>query len=123
VSENDDRRVIRFVITNPGRDKMEGLRVLTLSGQGRDTFATRKEAEDYMKLLQQPGQIDRVIGITRAKMMRVYAVECWPGHFDPKRTVWEGNGPTCLYCGAETPRPEQDVCSRNCEDPEFRRGA
>lgn len=115
------KAVIRFVITNPGRDKMEGLRVLTLSGQGRDTFATREEAEDYMKLLQQPGQIDRVIGIDRAKMMRVYAVECWPGHFDPKRTVWDGAGSCCLKCGSELPRAGQMYCSRNCEDPEFYR--
>lgn len=115
--------VIRFVITHRGRNSMNDLRVLTLSGQGRDTFATREEAEKRTEELR-VGGIDRVIGIDRANDMRVFAVECWPGHFDPKRTVWGATGQTCLRCGCDLPRtadPHQETCSWNCEDPQFYR--
>lgn len=73
---------MRFVITNMKGD----LRVLTLSGQGRDTFATRAEAEEKMRILE-PGLRAKVLG-SRADTLEVTEVECWEGYNDPKRTVW-----------------------------------
>lgn len=76
--------VMRYVITNI--DKKGELRVLTLSGQGTDTFGTKLEAETRMRILE-PQLRAKVLG-DRADTLEVTEVECWPGHFDPKRTVW-----------------------------------
>lgn len=74
---------VRYVITHVADS---GLRVLTLPGQGRYTFATREEAEERMRLLA-PSLCEKVLG-DRADTLQVVGVPCYPGHFDPKRMVW-----------------------------------
>lgn len=79
--------VLRFVVTNQGSGDLASLRVLTFASQGRHTFETREEAEAQMKLFE-PSLREKILG-DRADTLRVLEVECWPGHFDPKRSVFD----------------------------------
>ena len=79
---------VRYVLTNmadPLGD-LAGCRVLTFAAQGRFTYSTLVGAEAALKLWE-PQLRAKVLG-ARADTLRVTAVECWPVHFDPKRTVF-----------------------------------
>jgi len=80
VSVYSDRAptVVRFVVTNVGRD---GLRTLTFAAQGRETYATREEAEEAMRVFA-PQLREKVLG-DRADTLEVRECECWAGHHDP----------------------------------------
>lgn len=77
--------VIRYVVTHVGED---GLRTLTFPAQGRNTFATRAEAEAAMRALldveRNGNDIAGVYGAQAVGTFQVRPCECWPGHFDPK---------------------------------------
>jgi hypothetical protein len=90
--DNSDDHPVRYVITNMAHPEgsLAGLRVLTFPAWGsRYTYATREEAEEQMKLYE-PDLRAKILG-DRADTLLVLAVQCWPGHFDPKRTVWPGD--------------------------------
>lgn len=80
---------VRYVITHMGTGRMYTCRVLTFPAQGRYTYATAAEAQEQLTLFE-PSLRAKLLG-DRADTLRVLAVECWPGHFDPKRTVWPGD--------------------------------
>ena len=62
-----------------------GLRVLTFGAQGLYTYETREEAERALHLYEP--DLRGVLGDGVADTLEVRAVECWPGHHDPKRTI------------------------------------
>lgn len=74
----------RYVIVNRGARDPE-LRVLSFAAQGRYTYPTRTQAARAMETFREG--LRRVIG-DRISTLEVLAVECWPGHNDPKRTVF-----------------------------------
>lgn len=90
-SDSSDAHPVRYVITNMANPAgaLAGLRVLTLPAQGRYTYETREEAEERMRILE-PQLRSKVLG-ELADTLRVVGVCCWPGHFDPKKTVWPGD--------------------------------
>lgn len=75
---------IRWVITHAKRS----YRTLLEPAQGRYTYATKEEAEKNMRLLE-PGIREKLTDVD-ANSLAVLPVECWPGHHDPKRTVFSG---------------------------------
>lgn len=75
---------IRWVITY--FCTRHGYRTLTEPGQGRYTYATQKEAEERMRLFE-PSLREKVLK-EEASTLAVVPVECWPGHHDPKKTVF-----------------------------------
>jgi hypothetical protein len=75
--------VIRYVISHMSKD---GLRYMTYACQGRNTKATRKEAEQDLKDFLTDNTQERLEGIfgTQATgTFEVSAVQCYPNHFDP----------------------------------------
>ncbi len=79
---------IRYVIVNRGKPPHESeLRFLSLPAQGRNTYSTREAAEKALVLFLGPNGLERVLG-GRVNTCEVLAVECWPGHNDPKKTVF-----------------------------------
>lgn len=72
--------VKRWVITNMTR-KDGGVRVHTFARQGKNTYATKEEAEEKMRLFE-PDLRSRIHGDI-ADTLEVREVWCWPGHFDP----------------------------------------
>lgn len=84
-AENIMSNVTRFAITHVGR---EGLRRLTFAMQGRNTHATRAEAEQSLALHRANG-LDRVLTPKEMATLAVRACECYPGHFDPVRYYFE----------------------------------
>ena len=78
----DDTSVTRQVITYINKD---GDRVLFGPQQGRNTFATVKEAEDHLAAIKKNNSIDTLASIVGdVDKMEVRPVKCWNGHFDPK---------------------------------------
>ena len=74
--------VTRYVITH----QANGVRRLTLPMQGRETYTTAAEAQQFLEAIRLGG-IDRVIGEGAVKSLEVRPVPCYPGHFDPM-TMW-----------------------------------
>lgn len=73
--------VDRFVITHVSA-KLE-LRQLTFAQQGRWTYPTRAEAEEVLDGFRGPGGLRRVLTPAEMKTLKVIAVPCYAGHFDP----------------------------------------
>lgn len=77
--------VIRYVPTYINND---GMRTLMRNAQGRDTFATESEAQDWIDAVTANNGGDMVRQIWGANpQFSVRPCPCWPGHFDPK-TIW-----------------------------------
>lgn len=76
--------MIRFVVTHVSAKS--GLRVLTFAAQGRYTYDTRAEAARQMELCREG--LRRVIG-DAISTLQVREVECYPDHYDPKKTVFD----------------------------------
>jgi len=75
--------VTRFVPTYIGRD---GLRTLLRAQQGRETFSTVEEAQDWLQALLSnttPDTIRSIWGNDSIDSFEVRECLCWPGHFDP----------------------------------------
>jgi hypothetical protein len=75
--------VTRYVLTYVNAD---GMRTLTGAAQGRNTFATREEAEQRLKATLDPSTnppslIHSVWG--KNPRFEVRPVQCYAGHFDP----------------------------------------
>lgn len=83
-SEWRARGPIRWVLTR--LDAKSGYRTLIEPAQGRYTYATQKEAEEAMRVLE-PGLRAKILG-DAADSLAVLPVECWPDHHDPKKTVF-----------------------------------
>lgn len=80
--------VIRYVPTVIGR---RGERTLLLAAQGRNTWPTPEEAQRWLDTLLQVNSTERlrtIYGPHAPGSFEVRAVECWPGHHDPKRTIF-----------------------------------
>lgn len=83
----DREHTIRYVPTYINRD---GMRTLMLAQQGRCTFETAREAEQWIDAVR--AQAAREGGDTLqivfgADTFEVCACPCYPGHFDPQ-TCW-----------------------------------
>lgn len=75
---------IRYVISHMDKD---GLRAMTDACQGRNTVASIEEARvDLHNFLTNntPERLVEVFGTQSAGTFEVSAVDCWPGHNDPK---------------------------------------
>lgn len=86
LSDEEDEPVIRYVPTYVNKD---GMRTLMRAAQGRETFATAEEAQEWLTevlINTPPAKIKEIYG-ENAYPLEVRPVECWPGHHDPK-TVW-----------------------------------
>ena len=83
MEQEDNDPVFRWVITHVNKF---GLRVLTFAQQGRETYTTKDEAEKALVLLK-PSLRAKVLG-EYANTLRVKRVECWPEHYDPKRSCF-----------------------------------
>lgn len=83
--------VIRYVITHVSEKDPE-LRVLTLSAQGRYTYATREEAVRRMRDLLKPDGLPHIMSVETLGTVEVRPVLCWAGHHDPVRTVFPIDG-------------------------------
>lgn len=74
--------VTRYVVTYLNRD---GMRTLAHAQQGRHTYATGGEAQDWINAARanSPEALETVYGADGAASLAVRPCECWPGHFDP----------------------------------------
>lgn len=75
----------RYVVTHIGKD---GLRTLACAAQGRNTFETAAEARAHLSAMvrnNDPRMLAKLYGFP----LQVRAVECWPGHFDPKGVYFD----------------------------------
>lgn len=129
----DGQGVRRWVVTHIGRD---GLRTLTHTAQGRETFATREEAQAWIDAAKEntPSQLASVVG--DVSTLRPIEIECWPAHLDPKGTVFDparhcahGFEGACAECdGREDLEPLDDfgipcrVSKRAAHRPDPARG-
>lgn len=75
--------VTRYVVTHVNH---HGMRTLTLACQGRHTYATRAEAEEWLGSFLANNSLERLAEVYGAQALGTFAVrpcECWAGHFDP----------------------------------------
>lgn len=89
---------IRYVLSYIDR---EGLRKMVCPVQGRHTHETRKIAEEHLSALLNNNTEELLLDVYGPKSVGTFAVsavECWPGHNDPKG----------CYIREEL-NPEQDV--------------
>lgn len=81
----DEYKMIRYVITHMGKN---GLRTLTFAAQGRHTFDTEGQAQDYLNLLLENGIKTRMPNGCDWQTLEVRPVECWD-HKDPKTCYFD----------------------------------
>jgi hypothetical protein len=68
--------------------KADGMRTLMQAAQGRNTYATAKEAQDWVDAVKSVNSADTIKQIWGDNpRFEVRPCACWPGHFDPKG-VW-----------------------------------
>lgn len=85
-----DELNVRYVLSFINKD---GCRVLVNPMQGRYTYATQEEARKRLGNLLSANtedQLKNVFGPQSIGTFKVSAVECWPGHNDPK-SMWPLN--------------------------------
>lgn len=76
----------RYVITHISN----GQRRLTFAMQGRETYATAREAQDYLDCLLRVNDLRKVMAQDEINTLAVKPCACWPGHYDPK-SMWFGS--------------------------------
>ena len=77
--------VTRYVPTYVNRD---GMRTLMRGAQGRATYATAAEAQEWLAAVVQNTSAETIRQIWGDNpRFEVRDCECWPNHFDPKG-VW-----------------------------------
>lgn len=77
--------VTRYVPTYVNKD---GMRTLMRNAQGRDTFATAQEAQDWIAAVTANNNADTIKQTWGDNpRFEVRSCPCWPVHFDPK-SVW-----------------------------------
>ena len=79
------KTVTRWAIYRPDPTMGPGTMVLAFAAQGRDTYATREEAESDLESVRNensPNRIREVMGCDPSALA-VLPVKCWTGHFDP----------------------------------------
>lgn len=69
--------VTRYVVTHVNAD---GQRQMTWAAQGRNTHATREEAERALVALHE-NNAPHILA--KYPHLEVRPIECYPGHFDP----------------------------------------
>lgn len=75
---------LRYVISNIDKD---GFRTMTYAQQGRNTKATREEAERELIALLGNNSVERLEGVFGSQStgtFEVSVIDCYPGHNDPK---------------------------------------
>lgn len=84
-SESRNDFVTRYVPTYINKD---GMRTLMGAAQGRNTFATEGEAQEWITAVTENNSADTLRQIWGDDpQFAVRPCPCWPGHFDPKG-VW-----------------------------------
>jgi hypothetical protein len=77
--------VIRFVPTYVNKN---GDRTLMRSAQGRHTFETAAEAQEWIDAVISNASSTTILWVWGSNpQFEVRPCPCWPGHFDPQ-TVW-----------------------------------
>lgn len=74
----------RYVVSKIDKD---GFRTMIGAVQGRNTYATPEEAQTHLDQLLSANtseRLEEVWGKQVTGTFKVSAVECWPGHNDPK---------------------------------------
>lgn len=79
--------VIRYVPTYLNK---HGQRTLMRAAQGRNTFATEQEAQEWIEAVTRNNSNGIVTQIWGADpQFAVRPCKCWPGHFDPKSVYFD----------------------------------
>ena len=74
--------VTRYVATYINKDSM---RMLMNSAQGRYTYATAAEAQEWIDAVTKVNSADTIRSFWGDNpCFEVRPCDCWPGHFDPK---------------------------------------
>lgn len=79
--------VIRYVPTYLNK---HGQRTLMRAAQGRNTFATEQEAQEWIEAVTRNnsnGLVTQIWGTD--PQFAVRPCKCWPGHFDPKSVYFD----------------------------------
>jgi len=77
--------VIRYVVTHIGKD---GMRTLIGPAQGRCTYATQEQAEEYKTAVLSNNSMDTLKSMYGFPL-EVRPCRCWPLHFDPKEIYFD----------------------------------
>ena len=80
--------VTRYVVTHIGD---HGLRTLISAAQGRNTYATRAEAEAHMLAILKNNSVETLKSVYGLPL-EVRACQCYPGHFDPVGIYFSDEG-------------------------------
>lgn len=79
--------VTRYVPTYVGKD---GMRTLMTAAQGRNTYATHQEAQDWLVAVLLNNSGDTLASVYGPNpQFAVCACPCYPGHFDPQRIYFD----------------------------------
>lgn len=76
--------VTRYAVFAPWR-AMPGTMILAEPAQGRNTYATRDEADAMARAMAENNEDDRIRSVFGCEPGELIAlpVKCWAGHFDP----------------------------------------
>lgn len=75
---------IRYMVTCI---RKQGLRQIIDAAQGRNTFATVKEARENLTNVLKNNSVETLVSVFGPQCIgtfKVSPIECWPGHNDPK---------------------------------------
>lgn len=79
---------IRYVITHIEQSSpTRGMRRLTFRNAGSNTFDTPEQAQQLIYAMRSNNSPSTLAMYGTPDTLEVRAVECWPGHNDPK-TIW-----------------------------------
>lgn len=79
----------RWIITY---DTGKGYHAMAEAAQGRHTHATEAAALEQLSAMRannRPEKLASIFGERGAASLRVQSVDCWPGHNDPKRAIFD----------------------------------
>jgi hypothetical protein len=87
---NTDHYPVRFVVTHIVQSGARtGLRVMTFPQQGRNTYDTAEEAQSWIEAARKNNSASTMAMYGVPDTLEVRAVQCYPGHHDPVRSVFD----------------------------------
>ncbi len=87
---NIDHYPVRYVTTHISHSGiMMGVRIMSFAAQGRNTHETMEEAQTQIENLRKNNSKSTLLMFGETDTFEVRATQCYPGHFDPIRTVFE----------------------------------
>lgn len=79
------KEVIRWVVTHINQD---GIRIMSCSCQGRNTYATKEEAAKWIENMLANNNQETINAFGIATSFEPRRCECYPVHFDPIRLIY-----------------------------------